>query len=188
MTICEHNIIKGVFEIQLEAKEDHRGFFMRTYHEELFEKYGIARPWIQEYQSLSLKKNTIRGLHFQMPPYAETKLIRVTQGGIFDVFIDLRQGSPTFGNWGSMILSAENKKMAYIPKGFAHGFCSLIDTTAVVCKMDEMYAPEAEYQIIWNDPKLAIPWPLKGEVIISQKDIQAKTLTDFINTHGSLKI
>ncbi len=183
MVIQEHSI-KGVFEIQLEPKEDFRGFFMRTYDQPVFAKFGLNRPWVQEYHNLSLKKGTIRGLHLQLPPHGETKLVRVISGASLDVFVDLRKGSPTFGQHGSVILSAENKKMIYIPPGFAHGLCSLQDNTMVLCKLDKNYAPEFECQIAWSDPDLQIDWKLEGQPILSEKDLKAKSFKDFIQEHG----
>ncbi len=179
MTIKESKI-KGVFEIQLEAKEDFRGFFMRTYDDKVFEQNNINKNWVQEYHNLSLKKGTIRGLHFQLPPYAEAKLVRVLQGETLDVFVDLRNNSPTFGQWDSAIISAENKKMIYIPRGFAHGLCALTDNTMVLCKMDNHHNPDAERQIKWSDPDLNINWQLTGTPIVSPKDTNAKSFREFI--------
>lgn len=186
MTIKESKL-GGVFEIQLEAKEDFRGFFMRTYDDKIFEKYGINQNWVQEYHNLSLKRGTIRGLHLQLPPHSETKLVRAISGSSLDVFVDLRKNSPTFGQWSSVILSAENKKMIYIPRGFAHGLCSLEDNTMILCKIDNQYAPDAEYQIVWDDPDLHIDWQLNGaSPIVSPKDTNAKSLKEFIKTHSGI--
>jgi len=186
--IIKEGKIKGVFEIQLEAKEDYRGFFMRTYDNKIFQKYEIDRNWIQEYNNFSEKKGTIRGLHFQLPPYAETKLVRAIAGKTLDIFVDLRKNSPTFGKWGSAIISAENKKMIYIPRGFAHGLCSLTDNAMIICKMDNYYAPESEYQIKWNDQDLDIKWPIQGDPVVSEKDSNANSFKDFINTYGGIKL
>ena len=143
MIIIERKF-KGVFEIQLEAHEDKRGFFMRVYDAQIFEKYKIHKKWVQENHSLSVEKGVIRGMHFQFPPHSETKLVRVTNGKIYDVFIDLRKGSSTFGQWDSIKLSADNKKMIYIPRGFAHGFCTLTKNCEVVYKVDNYYSPGSE--------------------------------------------
>ena len=116
----------GVFEIDLEPHEDHRGFFMRTYDYKIFKKYGLHKNWVQENHSYSKKKNIIRGLHFQFPPHSETKIIRAVSGEIFVVFVDLRKNSSTFGKWDSAILSENNKKMLYILKGFALGIIKII--------------------------------------------------------------
>lgn len=185
MIIKEHEI-KGVFEIQLEAKEDFRGFFMRTWDEPVFKKYGLNKNWVQEYHNLSLKKGTIRGLHFQLPPHGETKLVRALQGKTLDVFVDLRKNSPTFGKWGSAVISVENKTMMYIPRGLAHGLCALSDNAMVLCKMDNHYAPEAECQIKWDDRDLNIDWQLDEPPIVSPKDATAKSLKEFVKTHGGI--
>ena len=186
--IIKELALKGVFEIQLESKEDFRGFFMPTYDGAIFEKHGVNTTWVHEYHNLSLKKGTIRGLHFQLPPHAQTKMVRVIQGKTLDVFVDLRKGSPTFGQWGSAVISAENKKMIYVPKGFAHALCSLQNNTMVICKSDNHYAPESEYQLVWNDPDLGIDWQIKEPPIVSEKDARAKTFKDFITTHGSIDL
>jgi len=161
--------LKGVFEISLKPRMDERGFFMRSYDVELFKKEGLNFNWVQENHSRSEKKNIIRGLHFQLPPFAETKLVRCIQGAILDVFVDLRKDSSTFGQWDSIELSAENKKMVLIPRGFAHGFCTLTDISEVVYKVDNYYSKESERGLIWNDPDLKINWPTKNP-ILSIKD------------------
>ena len=177
---------KGVYEIQLEAFKDQRGFFMRTYEIDLFKEKGLHRKWIQENHSYNAKKNIIRGLHFQFPPHGETKLVRVSQGKIFDVYVDLRKKSKTFGKWGSIILSGENKKMLYLPRGFAHGICVLEKDTTMLYKMDNYYMPKYEGSIKWDDSELNINWPLDGNPIISERDSKAKSFEDFIKEHGAL--
>ncbi len=179
--------IEGVFEIQLEPITDERGFFMRTYDNEIFHKPGLDNNWVQENHSLSLDKGVIRGMHFQFPPYAETKIIRVLSGKILDVFIDLRKDSSTFGKWGSIELSAKNKKMIYIPRGFAHGFCTLTDNCELLYKMDNYYAPDSAYTLQWNDPDIGIDWPIKNP-ILSEKDTRAKEFKDFVEEYGGLDV
>ena len=179
--------LRGVFEIQLDPHEDKRGFFMRVYDDTIFKKYRIHRNWVQENHSRSVEKGVIRGMHFQFPPYTETKLIRVISGEIYDVFIDLRKGSPTFGQWDSIKLSAENKKMIYIPGGFAHGFCTLTKNCEVVYKVDNYYAPDSEGSIRWDDPDLGIDWPVDNP-ILSEKDSKAKSFKEFIETYGGLEV
>ncbi|HNR40756.1 MAG TPA: dTDP-4-dehydrorhamnose 3,5-epimerase [Bacteroidales bacterium] len=174
--------IKGVFEIVLSPHLDERGFFMRTYDAELFKKHGLHREWVQESHSRSERKGIIRGLHFQLEPYAETKLVRCIRGEIFDVAVDLRKGSKTFGKWEGIILSEENRKMLLIPRGFAHGFCTLTDISEVVYKVDSVYSPEHERGLIWNDPDLNIDWP-EPNPVLSQKDKQNITLKQFME-HG----
>jgi len=171
--------IPGVFIIELNPVNDERGFFMRTYDNELFEKYGLHRQWVQENHSRSEKRGIIRGLHFQIEPYAETKLVRCIRGKIFDVAVDIRKDSPTFGKWTGVELSEENKKMLYIPRGFAHGFCTLTEISEVVYKVDNFYSPENERGIIWNDPDIDIDWPIKVP-ILSDKDRTNMTIKEFL--------
>jgi dTDP-4-dehydrorhamnose 3,5-epimerase len=187
MIITERSL-RGVFEIQLEPKEDVRGFFMRVYDDEIFKKHGIQKHWVQENHSLSVKKSTVRGFHFQLPPATETKLVRVISGAIYDVFVDLRKNSPTFGRWDSIILSEENKKMLFIPRGFAHGMCTLTNNSAMYYKVDNYYTPEKEFCIRWNDPQLGVKWPIDGAPIISEKDAKAKSFKDFIKEHGGIEL
>ncbi|MBE3128776.1 MAG: dTDP-4-dehydrorhamnose 3,5-epimerase [Actinobacteria bacterium] len=180
--------IKGVFEIKLKPYEDERGFFMRVYDDITFKKYKIHKKWVQENHSLSVEKGVIRGMHFQLPPHSEAKLIRIINGKIYDVFIDLRKDSPTFGQWDSMVLSADNKKMIYIPRGFAHGFCTLTNNCEVLYKVDNYYAPDSEGGIKWNDQDLNVDWPVKDDPIISEKDANAKSFKEFVDKYGGLKI
>ena len=180
--------LKDVFEITLEPKEDHRGFFMRVYDEQIFRDHGLHHDWVQENHSLSVNKGTVRGFHFQLPPAAETKLVRVISGEVFDVFVDLRKNSPTFGQWDSLILSAENKKLLLIPRGFAHGMCTLKDNSTMLYKVDNYFTPNKEGNIKWDDPDLAIPWPLKGQPIISEKDSKAKSFKDFLAKYGGIEL
>ena len=168
----------GVYEIQLEPQEDERGFFMRVYDDMTFKQFGIHRVWVQENHSLTLEKGTIRGMHFQLPPFQETKLVRVIRGKIHNVFVDLRRDSQTFGEWDHITLSAANKKMVYIPKGFAHGFCTLTRNCEVLYKMDNYYADGHESSIKWDDPDLDIEWPV-DDPIVSEKDAKAVSFKEF---------
>jgi len=162
--------LDGVILIEPEVHGDARGFFYESYREELFAAQGIPDRFVQDNSSRSAK-GVLRGLHYQAEPRAQAKLMRVTRGSVFDVAVDIRPQSPTFGKHFSVILSGENKKMLYIPKGFAHGFCVLEDGTDFHYKVSDYYAPDRERGIIWNDPKLAIPWPeLDCEFILSDKD------------------
>lgn len=179
--------IDGAFEIDFNPIEDERGFFMRTYDENFFTINGIHRQWVQENHSCSLKKGILRGMHFQFPPHDETKVVRVVNGKIFDVLVDLRKNSPTFGRWESLELSAENKKMLYIPKGCAHGFCTLSDSCDVLYKVDNFYHPEAEGSILWNDPDVGIHWPFRNPML-SEKDKNAMTLTEFKEKFKGIEI
>ncbi len=178
---------KGVFEVRFKSLEDHRGFFMRVYDEKIFKEKGLHQDWVQENHASSKHKGTIRGLHFQFFPHAETKFVRVVRGQIFDVFVDLRKNSPTFGQWDSIILSDENKTAIYIPKGFAHGYCSLTDNVDVIYKVDAAYAPEYEGALRWDDRDVGIIWPVK-DLILSDKDKKAEGLQEFIQNHQGLKV
>ncbi len=178
---------KGVFEIHLESHKDKRGFFMRVYDTQLFKEYKIHRNWVQENHSLSVEKGVIRGMHFQFPPHSETKLVRIVRGEICDVFIDLRKDSPTFGQWDSIILSAHNYKMIYIPRGFAHGFCTLTKNCEILYKMDNYYAPNSEGNIKWNDSDIGINWPV-NKPILSVIDLKAKSFREFIERYGGLEL
>lgn len=179
--------IKGVFEITLNPRVDDRGFFMRTFDTKIFDEAGINNNWVQENHSKTIKKSTIRGLHFQLPPFAETKLIRCIRGEVLDVFVDLRKNSDTFGKWGSVILSEDNYKMLLIPRGFAHGFCTLTDYCEVVYKVDNYYSPVYERGLLWNDKDLNINWPVENP-ILSDKDKNNMTLAEFINKYNSIEI
>lgn len=182
MEITENKLIRGVYEIRLAPRSDERGYFMRTYDEEIFKESGLHRHWLQENHSRSEKVGTLRGLHFQFPPFAESKLIRCVRGAVFDVFVDLRKGSPSFGKWGSVELSDEKHNMIYIPRGFAHGFCALADGSEVVYKVDNAFSPRAESGLLWSDPELAIAWPVQRP-LISEKDANNQTFGEFLLKH-----
>jgi dTDP-4-dehydrorhamnose 3,5-epimerase len=180
--------LKGVYEIQLTPHEDHRGFFMRTYDDKIFKEHKLHRNWVQENQSFSVKKNTVRGMHFQFPPHAETKLVRVLSGELYDVFIDLRKDSQTFGKWDSVILSSEKKNAIFIPRGFAHGTLSLTDNVQLLYKVDNYYAPNSEGTLKWNDPDIGIKWSINNP-IVSEKDSKARSFKDFIKkSNGGLEL
>ena len=185
--IFKERKMKGVFEIQLDSHKDERGFFMRVYDDKMFDEHGLHRRWVQESHSVSKEKGVIRGMHFQLPPYAEAKIIRVTRGKIFDVYLDLRKDSPSFGKWGSIELSTVNKRMIYIPRGFAHGFCTLADNCELFYKMDNYYAPDSAYTILWNDSDVGIEWPIENP-ILSEKDLNGNSYKDFVKAHGGLVI
>lgn len=180
--------LKGVFEITFEPHIDERGFFMRTFDDKLFDEIGINKKWVQENHARSDSKDIIRGLHFQLPPYSETKLVRSIVGVVLDVFVDLRKDSSTFGQWDSIELSAKNKKMILIPRGFAHGYCTLTEISEVLYKVDNYYSPEYEGGIIWNDRNLKIDWKLnKGDYpILSDKDSKNISFNDFVKNYGSI--
>jgi dTDP-4-dehydrorhamnose 3,5-epimerase len=156
---------------------DHRGYFMESYNKELFEKLGLHYDFVQDNQSLSAPVGTLRGLHFQLNPKAQTKVVRCVTGAIYDVAVDIRKGSPTYGEWVGVILSEYNKRQLLVPKGFAHGFCTLVPDTTVAYKVDENYSPEHDGGILWNDPELGIDWPATNP-ILSDKDTKHPTLKE----------
>lgn len=170
---------EGLLEITLSPTGDSRGWFMRTYDVQLLGAHGININWVQENHSYSGKKSTVRGLHFQLGEFAETKLVRCISGSVFDVAVDLRKDSEYFGKWTGLELSADNMKMLLIPRGFAHGFCTLQDNTEVLYKVDNYYSPGNEYGIMWNDPDINIEWPLKGDLVISEKDLRNRSFRDY---------
>ncbi|HEC88430.1 MAG TPA: dTDP-4-dehydrorhamnose 3,5-epimerase [Thermoplasmata archaeon] len=170
--------IPDIILIEPEIFEDERGFFMEVYKKGDFESAGIKANFIQENHSKS-KYGVLRGLHFQKEPYAQSKLVRCVKGRIMDVAVDLRKNSPTFKKYVSMELSEENKFMLFIPKGFAHGFLVLGSEAEVIYKVDNVYAPDYESGIVWNDPDLKIEWPIKNS-IISEKDKKLPTLKELI--------
>lgn len=154
---------------------DARGFFIETYRYDDFSKNGISSSFVQDCFSLSTKKGIIRGLHYQKSPMVQGKLVRVSFGEIFDVAVDIRKSSPYYGKWVNVVLSAENKKALYIPQGFAHGFCTLSETSAVAYKYTQVYSEQHYCGIIWNDPAIGIDWPVKN-TILSDKDSRLPTL------------
>jgi dTDP-4-dehydrorhamnose 3,5-epimerase len=171
--------IDGLFEIWLRPREDDRGYFMRTYDQSIFQANGLQTEWVQENQSLSVVTGTLRGLHFQRPPNAETKMVRVLAGSVLDVAVDLRAGSATYGCFHAITLSAANKKCLYIPKGFAHGFYTLESNSIVAYKVDYPYTPVAEGGVRWNDPEIGIPWPGEPQ-LRSDKDGMLPMLSELM--------
>ncbi|RSK28668.1 dTDP-4-dehydrorhamnose 3,5-epimerase [Bacillus sp. HMF5848] len=172
--------LPGVVIIEPKVFGDHRGFFMETYNQQVFEENNIKYNFIQDNHSLSVPAGTIRGLHYQLEPKAQTKLVRCIRGAIYDVAVDIRKGSPTFGQWVGVILSEANKRQLLVPKGFAHGFCTLVDNTEVTYKVDELYSPEHDRGILWNDPLLNIDWPT-SHAILSEKDTKHPVLQEAEN-------
>lgn len=170
--------IEGVYVILPKVYGDNRGYFMETYNYEEFKNGGLDMEFVQDNQSKS-KKGVLRGLHFQTK-HSQGKLVRVIKGEVYDVAVDLRKGSKTYGKYFGVILSEENKKQFYIPEGFAHGFLVLSDEAEFVYKCTDFYHPEYDGGIMWNDPDIGIKWPLDGigEVILSEKDKKHKTLKE----------
>ncbi|EDY35465.1 dTDP-4-dehydrorhamnose 3,5-epimerase [Aciduliprofundum boonei T469] len=171
--------IRDVIIITPKVFEDERGFFMETYKKDDFEKNGIKGEFLQDNHSYS-KYGVLRGLHFQREPYAQAKIVRCIKGEIFDVAVDLRESSPTFGKYVGVVLSEENKKMLFIPRGFAHGFLVLGEEADVMYKVDSVYAPEYEGGLIWSDPDVNIKWP-EIKPILSEKDKNWPTLRELKN-------
>jgi dTDP-4-dehydrorhamnose 3,5-epimerase len=161
----------GAFLVEPEPAADERGFFARAWCRREFEAHGIRADWVQCNISLSRRRGTLRGLHYQAAPYGEPKVVRCTRGGMYDVIVDIRPGSPTFGRWAAAELTAENRRMLYAPPGFAHGFQTLADDTEVLYLMGEFYHPEAGRGLRWDDPALAIAWPRCPRRIISKRDL-----------------
>ncbi len=172
--------LKGAYLIKPKVFRDERGFFLETYSEKVFAVQGIDAKFVQDNHSFSAKKGVLRGLHFQLPPNAQAKLVRVTRGKVYDVIVDLRKNSPTFGKWEGFELSSENFQMLFIPRGFAHAFLTLEDNTEFMYKVDSFYAPESDSGIIWNDPDLNIDWPIK-EPILSEKDSKLQKFNGFLS-------
>lgn len=153
---------------------------METFSRKDFEQLGIECDFVQDNQSLSARRGTVRGLHFQRPPHPQAKLVRVIRGAAFDVAVDLRRGSPTFKRWCGTTLTAEKGNQLFVPRGFAHAFCTLESDTEVAYKVDDYYAPEYDAGLIWNDPELGIDWPIAAqEAILSEKDVKLPPLADF---------
>jgi len=169
--------LKGVHIIDLEKNEDERGFFARFWCHDELKKMGLDTDISQINTSMSKQRGSLRGLHFQRPPNSETKIVRCLRGAIWDVIVDLRYGSKTFGQWYGIELNEDNRTMLYVPKGFAHGFISLKNNSEVIYLVSEFYSPNEEGCLYWNDPDLAVDWPIEPTVV-SKKDDGAPYLRD----------
>jgi dTDP-4-dehydrorhamnose 3,5-epimerase len=169
-----------VVEIIPKKFGDSRGFFSETYQRQRFADAGITQDWTQDNQSYSAEKGVLRGLHFQVAPFAQDKLIRVLKGSIFDVAVDIRAGSPTYGKWVSCVLSTERFNQLLIPKGFAHGFLTLEPNVEVFYKVSAPYSPECDRGVRWNDPAIGVVWPLSEgqQPVLSAKDAAAPILAE----------
>ena len=168
--------IEGLYIVEPQVFGDDRGYFFESYKKSDFDNNGLVYEFVQDNQSKS-KKGVLRGLHYQKR-HPQAKLVRVLDGEVFDVAVDLRKGSPTYGKWFGTILSEKNKKMMLIPRGFAHGFLVLSDVAVFLYKCDEIYHPEDEEGIIWDDPTIAVKWPLTDNLILSEKDKTNKTFQE----------
>lgn len=176
--IVESTTIPDVKRIIPQRFADDRGFFAETYHEAKLADLGIDVHFVQDNHSLSSQAGTVRGLHFQAPPHAQAKLVRCGRGAIFDVAVDIRRGSPSYGQWVSAELSAENGHQLLVPAGFAHGFVTLLPDSEIIYKCSDYYAPQCEGAVRWNDPAIGVNWPLGGEPVLSEKDACARRLAD----------
>ena len=172
--------ISGLVILATKWHGDERGAFSETYQRERFHKAGIDVAFIQDNQAISKKAGTLRGLHCQLPPAAQSKLVRVTRGAVYDVGVDVRPGSPTFGKWAGVELSAENRLQLFVPAGFLHGYLTLEDDTDVLYKVDAPYTPACERGVVWNDPDIGIEWPSAGGApVIAPRDAALPRLADF---------
>lgn len=170
--------LEGALLIEPRVFGDKRGFFLESYNKRKFSEAGIDIDFVQDNHSGS-SRGTLRGLHYQINP-GQDKLVRVTSGEVFDVIVDIRKNSPTFGKWESFILSSENRKMLFVPRGFAHGFCVMSESADFLYKCSEFYSPEDERGILWSDPELAIPWP-SDSPILSEKDREYPCLRNAVD-------
>ncbi|KRE75418.1 dTDP-4-dehydrorhamnose 3,5-epimerase [Paenibacillus sp. Soil750] len=169
--------LDGLIIIEPDVFGDNRGFFMESYSSTKFAVLGVDHRFIQDNHSLSVEAGVLRGLHYQLNPKAQTKLVRVALGAIYDVAVDIRKESPTFGQWVGVILSETNKRQLLVPQGFAHGFCTVVPNTQVLYKVDEYYSPEHDRGILWSDQALGIDWPT-SKPILSDKDLKHPLLQD----------
>ena len=171
--------LDGVFEISPRKFGDDRGFFSETYNAKSFAQTGIDLTFVQDNHSYSAARGVVRGLHYQLPPFAQDKLVRVTRGAILDVAVDIRKGSPTFGKWVALEVSAEKWNQILVPKGFAHGFMTLVEHTEVIYKVTNYYSPEHDRSIRFDDPAIGIDWPIAASAVqLSDKDQKAPMLAD----------
>lgn len=168
--------LPGVVVLTPARYGDDRGFFSESWNKERLAEAGLAYDFVQDNHSISAKVGTLRGLHFQAPPHAQAKLVRCGRGALYDVAVDIRAGSPTFGKWVGVELSYENGKQLMIPEGFLHGFATRAPDTEIIYKCTDYYAPEADGAVRWDDPEIGIDWGLTGDPVLSEKDAAAPTL------------
>lgn len=172
--------LKEVLLITPRRFGDHRGFFSETYNKRVFAEAGIHLDFVQDNHSMSAETGTVRGLHFQTQPKAQDKLVRVVRGSIFDVAVDIRKSSPTFGKWVSAHITADGGEQILVPKGFAHGICTLEPNTEVLYKVTEYYSSENDSCIRWNDPAIGIAWPISAPPVLSEKDAKSPLLSESV--------
>lgn len=177
----EETVLAGVKIITPQRFGDARGFFSESWNQERMAAAGLEYSFVQDNHSVSAAIGTLRGLHYQRPPHAQAKLVRCGRGALFDVAVDIRQGSPTFGQWTGVELSAENGKQMLIPAGFLHGFVTRQPDTEIIYKCTDYYAPDCDGAVRWDDPDLAIDWGLSGDPVLSGKDAQAPRFKDLDN-------
>ena len=176
---CPPGTIPEVKVVETPAYEDPRGYFSEVFKQSAFAEAGLEFRVRQTNQSFSVHPGTVRGLHFQAPPHAQAKLVRVLRGAVYDVAVDIRVGSPAYGQWVSATLSADNRRQLFVPDGFAHGFFTLEADTLVVYAVDQEYAPEHDFGLLWDDSEIAVQWPDVGsDVILSEKDRRHPALAD----------
>lgn len=178
MTTITPLAIQEVLLITPKRHGDARGWFTETWSRKAMEAAGLELDFVQDNQAFNAKAGTVRGLHFQQAPHAQAKLIRSIQGVILDVAVDVREGSPTYGKWVSAELTADGGEQLLVPRGFAHGYCTLTDDCMIAYKVDGQYAPQTEGAVLWNDPDIGIDWRFAGEVTLSDKDKAAPRLKD----------
>lgn len=170
--------LPGVYILEPQVFGDQRGYFMETYSTRAFAELGITNTFVQDNQSFTARKGTLRGIHFQNAPMAQAKLVRVTRGAVMDVAVDLRKGSPTYLQWAAVELSAENKRILYIPRGFGHGFKTLTDNVEFCYKVDNLYSKEHDRGVRFNDPAIGVDWGEVKEELLSIKDTTSPLLKD----------
>ncbi|ACG79750.1 dTDP-4-dehydrorhamnose 3,5-epimerase [Phenylobacterium zucineum HLK1] len=178
MTAIKPLALSDVLLITPKRHGDARGWFSETWSRRAMSEAGVEADFVQDNQAFNARKGTLRGLHFQAAPHPQGKLVRVLQGAIYDVAVDIRPGSATYGRWVGATLTAEGGEQLWVPRGFAHGYCTLTDDAMLFYKVDGLYAPQTEGGVAWDDPDLAIDWPLESEPVLSEKDKTLPRLKD----------
>lgn len=179
--LIEKTDLEGVLILTPKRYADERGWFSETFNAARAAEAGLNMVFVQDNHSMSAKAGTLRGLHFQAPPHAQDKLVRCARGAIFDVAVDIRRGSPTFGKWTGVELTEANGRQLLVPKGFLHGFVTRADLTEVLYKCSDLYAPDCDGAVRWDDPDIGIDWGLAGAPVLSAKDAAAPLFRDFVS-------